>query len=408
MRAALVAFHRWAGLFTALFLFVSGLTGAIISWDHEFDEWLNPHLFETQNSVTSIQLAPLTLARKVEESDTRLRVRYLPLSIESGHTLVVSVGARIDPATGKPYELGFNQLALDPVTAGIQGRRKWGAISLSRENLLPFLYKLHYTLHIPDGWGVEFGLLFMGLVAIVWTLDCVVALWISFPHRKTWRKSLRFRWAQGGHKLNFDLHRSGGVWLWALLLMLAVTSISMNLSGPVMRPLVSLFSTLTPSVFTNRTPTALTSPIEPAVSREYAVGVAQTEARRRGWVAPAGSVFYAERYGLYGVTFFAPGKDHPDGGLGNPALYIDAISGALAGDRIPGTGSAGDIFMQAQFPLHSGRILGLPGRILISAMGLIVAILSVTGIVIWARKRRARMVSNPRQLGLQHRAANQI
>lgn len=40
--------------------------------------------------------------------------------------------------------------------------------------------------------------------------------------------------------------------------------------------------------------------------------------------------------------------------------------------------------------MHSGRILGLPGRILISLMGLAVALLSVTGVVIWARKRRSR------------------
>ena len=59
---------------------------------------------------------------------------------------------------------------------------------------------------------------------------------------------------------------------------------------------------------------------------------------------------------------------------------------------IPGTGSAGDIFLQSQFPLHSGRIIGLPGRILISAMGLMVAMLSATGLIIWLRKRRARFV----------------
>jgi uncharacterized iron-regulated membrane protein len=47
--------------------------------------------------------------------------------------------------------------------------------------------------------------------------------------------------------------------------------------------------------------------------------------------------------------------------------------------------------VQAQFPLHSGRIVGLPGRILISIMGLVVAALSVTGVVIWWRKRRARL-----------------
>ncbi|MNO08416.1 hypothetical protein D3C81_2310440 [compost metagenome] len=49
--------------------------------------------------------------------------------------------------------------------------------------------------------------------------------------------------------------------------------------------------------------------------------------------------------------------------------------------------------MQAQLPLHSGRILGLPGRILISAMGLVIAMLSVTGVIIWWRKRAARVRS---------------
>ena len=47
--------------------------------------------------------------------------------------------------------------------------------------------------------------------------------------------------------------------------------------------------------------------------------------------------------------------------------------------------------MWLQFPLHSGRILGLPRRILISLMGLVVAMLSVTGVVIWWKKRAARV-----------------
>jgi len=54
---------------------------------------------------------------------------------------------------------------------------------------------------------------------------------------------------------------------------------------------------------------------------------------------------------------------------------------------IPGTGTAGDMFLQLQFPLHSGRIAGVPGRIFISFMGLVVAGLSVTGIVIWLKRR---------------------
>ncbi|MGA4815292.1 PepSY domain-containing protein [Pseudomonas aeruginosa] len=43
-----------------------------------------------------------------------------------------------------------------------------------------------------------------------------------------------------------------------------------------------------------------------------------------------------------------------------------------------------------QYPIHGGRIAGLPGRIAIAALGLAIAGLSLTGVYIWWRKRRAR------------------
>jgi len=394
MRALFVTLHRWAGLFIALFLFVAGLSGAIISWDHELDEWLNPQLFEARSGAHARPLAPLQLARQLESADTRLRVSYLPLSIEPGHSLGVAVVPRLNPATGRRFDLGFNQMALDPATGVVQGHRQWGEVSLSRANLLPFLYKLHYSLHIPDIRHAPVGMWVMGIVSLVWILDCFIALWIAFPNPRTWHKSFAFRLRHGGPRLVFDLHRSGGAWLWAVLLMLAVTSVSMNLGREVMKPVVSLFSPVSATPFETRTPAPPETSIEPVVSREAALAVAQAEAARRGWRAPAGGIFHADRVDLYGVVFFEPGAAHADGRLGNPWLYIDAATGALVGEHVPGSGSAGDIFLQAQFALHSGRILGLPGRILMSFMGLAVALFSATGVLLWARKRRALAVRN--------------
>jgi uncharacterized iron-regulated membrane protein len=170
--------------------------------------------------------------------------------------------------------------------------------------------------------------------------------------------------------------------------MMAVTSISMNLNNEVMRPIVSKFSKLTPSPFAQRTPNP--KPTNPAISREQVLLITHNEAIKRDWNTPMGGMFYSPMFGVYGVGFYEPANDHGDGGLGNRWLYFDDKNGTLAGANIPGTGSAGDIFMQAQFPLHSGRILGLPGRILISIMGVVVAILSMTGIIIWFRKRHNR------------------
>jgi uncharacterized iron-regulated membrane protein len=389
MRELLVRLHRWFGLAAAAFLFIAAATGAVISWDHELDEWLNPHLYQARSSARPLPV--LELAARIEAVDPRVRVTFMPLAVEPGHTFTASVSPRVDPGTGKLFEPGYNQIALDPATGAVQGQREWGKVSLTRENLLPFLYKLHYSMHIPEGWGIELGMWFMGLIGIAWVLDTLVALWISFPSWSAWRRSFVFRWKAGGHRLTFDLHRSGGMWVYLLVLMLAVTSVAMNLNREVMRPLVSLFSELSPSPFASRTPTAPDKPIEAQVSAARVVALAQAEAARRGWQAPAGGLFLSPEFGVWGVGFYEAENSHGDGGLGNPWLYFDSRSGAAAGDVVPGTGSAGDIFIQSMFPLHSGRIMGVTGRVLMSITGVVIATLCVTGVLIWARKRRARV-----------------
>lgn len=118
---------------------------------------------------------------------------------------------------------------------------------------------------------------------------------------------------------------------------------------------------------------------------------ATADGKARGGTTPVGSLFYGPAHGVFQVSFFEPGDDHGAAGVGQAALYYDSEDGRRLGTKLPWVGTAADIFVQMQFPMHSGRILGLPGRILISAMGLVVAALSVTGVVIWWRKRRARV-----------------
>lgn len=85
--------------------------------------------------------------------------------------------------------------------------------------------------------------------------------------------------------------------------------------------------TLSPNPFDSMTPQPPDQPIEPTLDGEAVLGLARAEATRRGWTAPAGAIFYADGYGLYGVGFFAPGDDHGNGGLGVPWLYLDGHSG---------------------------------------------------------------------------------
>lgn len=410
MRAAFVVVHRWAGLITAAFLFFSGVTGAVISWDHALDEWLNSHLTEARTQGSA---RPSTeLANLIEQRDPRLRVTYLTTTPEPGASLAFFVEPRIDPATGKRFQIDYNQVFLDPATGDELGRRYWGAVwPVTRENFVSFLYKLHYTLHIPEFWGSDrWGVRLLGIIAIIWTLDCFVGFYLTLPSRKRvtaataapvarqlhrgfwarWKPAWAIKASGSAYRITFDIHRAFGLWTWALLFVIAFTAFSLNLCYEVFSPVMKAVSSYTPTPFELRTPAALDQPATPKLSFSDIIARGEADRRGRGWPEPVGAVYYAQLYDIYSVSFFKPGDDHGAGGVGPAQLYYDGQDGRPLGERVPWQGTAADIFVQAQFPMHSGRILGLPGRILVSAMGIVVAALSVTGVVIWLRKRSAR------------------
>jgi uncharacterized iron-regulated membrane protein len=419
VRSILALIHRWAGLFLAGFLFFSGATGAVISWDHELDEWLNPHL--TKAPAVAQGVPSLQIAREIEARHHEVSVSYVPMATEAGHALAFGVEPRVNPATGRLFEEKFNQVFIDPSDGHELGKRAWGAAwPISKETFVSFLYMLHYSMHIPEMWGIDrWGIWLLGVVALVWTLDCFVGFYLTLPAlrreaeasgdaeeaaaartRKSfwqrWKPSFLVRTKAGNYKLNFDLHRAGGLWTWGLLFTVAFTAFSMNLYSEVFYPVMSLVSEITPSPFMQREPTDKHAPITPKLGFAEIVQIAEKEGKQRGWEQPVGGVFYANLYGIYNVTFHRPEDDHGAGGVGHRELYLDAHDGSTLGEQQPWQGTAADIFMQAQFPLHSGRILGLPGRVLISLMGVVAAMLSVTGVIVWWKKRAARVAAAAR------------
>lgn len=91
------------------------------------------------------------------------------------------------------------------------------------------------------------------------------------------------------------------------------------------------------------------------------------------------------------MTAFGPGWAG-----GRADLWLHPLGGPVLGLRRHDDGSATDIYLARQLPLHNGRALGLAGRIAICALGFVPLLLAATGTAIWWRKRRARVLSGQR------------
>lgn len=386
-RSTLVVFHRYLGLVLAGFLLVAGLTGAVIAFDPELDAWLNPGLFHV-SQPGGRGLSASALAAHIEAYDPRVEIEYLPLAAAPHKASLVFVSARIDPATGAPFDVPYDEIFIDPVSGAINGTRRWGACCFEPRHFVPFLFKLHRELLLPGAWGARI----MGVAALLWLVLSIVGAWLTLPGAgpfwKKWRPAWKFKRGVPRLQLYLQLHRVPGLWLWGLLFAVALSGAAMNLENEVFKPVMNALLPMTP----------LAGPRAPvpgggAIGYDEAVQAAQRYARAHGIAEQPGALFREE--GRYGVVF----GDLMAAGLGDAEVFVDPADGRILGDVKPGAGTAGDVFWQARFPLHSGRVAGIAGRAVIAVAGLATALMAVTGVVMWWKKRRLKQAARQRAAG---------
>jgi uncharacterized iron-regulated membrane protein len=389
IRAVFSRLHRWVGLTIAGFLAIAGLTGSVIVFYQELDRALNPELFNVPVAVAP--LPPSTLAARVEAQLPGAEVTLISIPAPGRASEVW-----VQPKGSAP--LTYNQVFADPASGHVLGKRPWGEAGLSRASLMPMLYLFHYSLKLPGVWGI----LLMGIIGCLWTVDCFVAFVLTLPRGtpfwKKWQTSWRIKHNVGRYRLNFDLHRAGGLWLWAVLLVLASSGVALNLPEQVFRPLLKSVTTLSPTL----------DELRPHATTSHTAKLSFDDAVRLGREATGGTfeprwVFVEKLHHAVGVSMGGSGEKGLDG-FGLSTLIFDDRSGALLMRQEAGKGRLADIYAGMQYQLHTGRILGWPGRILVFFTGLGVAALSVTGVVIWIKKRHAHALTRRRRRAVPRRA----
>ena len=106
------------------------------------------------------------------------------------------------------------------------------------------------------------------------------------------------------------------------------------------------------------------------------------------------SLNYDADKGVYAYTVRSD-RDFVDQG-GMTSIYFDGNDGTLVGKDLPSGRNAGVTITYWLISLHMAHVWGLPYRIFVCGMGLVVAMLSVTGVNLWLRKRRVARIKQRR------------
>ncbi len=380
LRSALLLWHRWFGLIAAAWLFIFGLTGAVIVFYQEIDQGLNPEWRAPMPEGARPRVDGLIEAAQATRPGAH--VFFIDLPDGKAEPARITFNARDDAAEPLPSGL---QVFGNPYTGEILGERRFGALKLDRPHIATVIYQLHVNLML----GPVFTWL-AALVAFLWIFDHIASAVLSFPTARKWAQSFRIRKGAKGHKLVFDLHRAGGLWLFPITLTLAVSGVYFNWYDEF-KAAVSATMPTTAS-YSERAPALAAPAYDAAFSADAAIAIAEADTG-----APADSVLIVPKKGYYEVRLF----DRRDvGPYGGRSVYVDMSTGTILADEHDTEGGAGNVVLAWQYPLHSGQAFGWPGRIAIFLTGIAVCGFSATGIMIWARKRAARQAAKVRRPAL--------
>lgn len=377
-----LSIHLYLGLFIGALLVILGLTGSIAVFWAEIDEWLNPELL-TVTVPEQKNLAPGAPA--YQSLDEIIRVARQAAAPDSRITTVY--GARNSEAVYAVYASqpsgAWQRIYVDPYRARVTGVRSYGANEWIPNYFMDAIFQLHFSLLL----GMN-GQTLMAVCALLLLVSLITGLIVWWPTSGQWRKALTIKRGAGPVRFNFDLHKTLSLYLFPVLGAVLLSGVFMNLNEPFVW-VTQLFSPATRQPQHTLTSIPITG--VPSIGAEHAWASATKhypDGKFGGMFMPGNTE------GVYIVTQ----KHVPklSAFWSERQIAIDQYSGEILDVRAPDARrSAGETFLEWQWPLHSGQAFGWPGRILIFLCGLACPVIYATGVIRWLQKRRAK-VRSPR------------
>lgn len=436
-RTASLWFHRYTGLVMAVFLILTSVTGMFLAFHDSLDDWFNRDYLTVEVLPNKRQLPITDLHQLVQRRYPQ--VKFSTLSLQSlPADKAVSFG--VDRERDKPKSettVAFQTVYINPYTAEIIGTRneeEW-----AWRNTMSKVFLFHRNLLLGD-----IGELVLGIVALLWTLNCFIGVYLTLPRTikskknadaktgkkrkrvsafKRWLPAWKIRRTKNIFKLSFDAHHALSLWLWVMMFVLAWSSVGFNLH-PVYKPVMAMIFPETKTgedTATNKQQGKKDNRVDKEDSRRSkentqqvnpVLAISMSEITRakqnaeqfaiaKGVSITEYSSFSVDRKTGAQTINFKTNLDTVGRGssivfntqhIGEKILNKAAVSAPLKPEVKWGfERSTKDSVSMWLVYLHRGFVWGTSYKIFLTFVGLATAIVSGTGVYLWWRGRQARL-----------------
>ncbi|HZU28322.1 MAG TPA: PepSY-associated TM helix domain-containing protein [Bryobacteraceae bacterium] len=328
-RSVVLTTHLCLGAAAALFLFILGLTGAILAFENDIDHWLYPSLYYVQAGPRTIPEADLVAA--VERRFAPDRVKFVHIFREKNLVQMMQL------ARG-------GTVFVDPYNAGVLGSRTkqpW------TEDWLGYIHQLHTHLVPNPRSAPRAGHAGAIAVQIAGFMLCLLAptgliLW--------WRmKRGSVKWRASWFRICFDLHNT-----------------------------VSLTHSSRPSRFPDLHST------EAKGAQPIPIDRAEAIARAALTASTVSDLLLPQT--PRDVFVLALRRPEETSESVHSYAFVDQYSGRLLHLTDFYTDSFGYRVIRFNRSIHTGDIFGTAGHLIMALSSFLLAVMAATGVVIWLKK----------------------
>ncbi|MEM1079370.1 MAG: PepSY-associated TM helix domain-containing protein [Pseudomonadota bacterium] len=375
----LLAVHGWAGTLLGLMLYVVIFTGAVVVFEKEIDTWARGSLVPEAGIGTQVDHHFRVAAREVDRTfyenvsiarDPSGALRYLFRGHEEGPEGEADVVVRllVDAETGdvlERWEGPAGELPQDTASA-----------------LRDFWIDLHVQLYLPN----PYGLILVGVLGLMMMFAAVSGILIHGHLLRDLFVSARGRARLLGAR---DLHILAGSWGLPFAVILAFTGAFFGFATSVGLPAMSMLAfggdraAIEDTLFVDEGVVDLAP--APTAALDFVVHDAMTRSR-----AQVSSIAISN-YDSAGAKLLVSMTQSP-GSLVTQVLAFDGVTRRFEGVRplIGQEPSWGSTLLDLIIPLHFGNFAGLASKTVWFGMGLAMAFVTATGMLLWTKRRETQ------------------